>query len=348
MNAHVSNVSLERPLPAVSMIDRSDLTSYDRVCVAISGGKDSVACLLHLMDLGVPLSKIELHHHDIDGGGESFMDWPITPGYCRALADAFGLPLYHSYKEGGFLREMTRDGTRTAPIFFEKPDGSVGRVGGVAGKESTRMKFPQVSADLSVRWCSAYLKIDVMDALIRNQDRFLNSRTLVVTGERAQESASRAKYKTFEPHRSDTRDGVRRIRHVDHWRPIHAWDETRVWEIIRRFGVVPHVAYKLGWGRLSCMTCIFGSPNQCATIALTFPEFFERIARKEEAFGITIQRARSVRALALAGTAYPAAVAASPAQLALARSTVWNIPVLIDPADWIMPSGAFGEKAGPT
>src|SRR3546814_19920193 len=86
-----------------------------------------------------------------------------------------------------------------------------------------------------------------MAASIRNQDRFLGKRTLVVTGERAQESVARSKYQTFERHRTDTRDGTRKARHVDHWRPIHAWTEEQVWAVIQRFGIVPHVAYQLGW-----------------------------------------------------------------------------------------------------
>src|SRR3546814_13356546 len=80
--------------------------------------------------------------------------------------------------------------------------------------EGTRGKFPQLSPDLSVRWCSAYLKIDVMAASIRNQDRFLGKRTLVVTGERAQESVASSKYQTFERHRTDTRDGTRKAHPV--------------------------------------------------------------------------------------------------------------------------------------
>ncbi|MCG7353738.1 adenine nucleotide alpha hydrolase family protein [Roseomonas mucosa] len=93
------------------------------------------------------------------------------------------------------------------------------------GPRSTRLLFPQTSADLSVRWCSAALRIGVMDTLIRAQDRFLGSRTLVVTGERAEESPARALYAPSERHRTDTRDGTRRQRHVDHWRPVHGWSE---------------------------------------------------------------------------------------------------------------------------
>lgn len=46
-----------------------DLGAYRRLVVAFSGGKDSLAALLHLLALGVPTHAIEQHHHDIDGHG---------------------------------------------------------------------------------------------------------------------------------------------------------------------------------------------------------------------------------------------------------------------------------------
>ena len=71
-----------------------DLTTYDRVIVAFSGGKDSAACLFHLLELGVDRSKIELHHHLVDGEdqqeADGLMDWPCTNDYCRKVAEAFG------------------------------------------------------------------------------------------------------------------------------------------------------------------------------------------------------------------------------------------------------------------
>ena len=76
------------------------------------------------------------------------MDWPSTTAYCRAVTRALGVPLYLSWKEGGFLREMLRDGAPTAPICFERPGGIVGRVGG-QGPDGTRLRFPQVSANLN-------------------------------------------------------------------------------------------------------------------------------------------------------------------------------------------------------
>ena len=74
--------------------DSPDLRAYRRIVVAFSGGKDSLAALLHLLHLGVPADAIELHHHDVDGGGASFMDWPCTAGYVRAIAEHLGLRVY--------------------------------------------------------------------------------------------------------------------------------------------------------------------------------------------------------------------------------------------------------------
>jgi tRNA(Ile)-lysidine synthase TilS/MesJ len=108
----------------------ADLRNYDRIIVAFSGGKDSLGCLLTLIGAGVLPDLIELHHHDVDERGAPFMDWPCTSAYCRAIANAFGLPLYLSWKEGGFEREMLRLDSPTSPICFETPDGTVQTVGG--------------------------------------------------------------------------------------------------------------------------------------------------------------------------------------------------------------------------
>lgn len=318
-----------------------DLDSYDTVIVAFSGGKDSLACLLHLLDLGVPRERIELWHHDVDGReGSTLMDWPCTRDYCRAVAEALGVPLYYSWKVGGFEREMLREGNATAAIAFETPEGV--RFAGGQGKPGTRRKFPQVSPDLSVRWCSAYLKIDVCAAAIRNQPRFEGQRVLVVTGERAEESAARSRYQTFEPHRSDLRHGKRKRRHVDQWRPVHGWTESQVWEVIRAWRVNPHPAYRLGWGRVSCAACIFGSPNQWASLLRVNPSQFARVADYERAFGMTIKRKLSVVQEAAKGEPYTM----SEADRAAALSETFAEPIIID--DWQLPAGAFGESCGPT
>ena len=314
-----------------------DLPAYRRIVVAFSGGKDSLAALLYLLSLGVPAHAIELHHHDVDGNGPTFMDWPCTPAYVRAIAAHLGVAIYFSWREGGFARELDRAAAPTAPIRFETPDG-MGRAGG-NGPIGTRGLFPQTSADLRVRWCSPSLKIDVLAAAIRNQARFLDGSTLVVTGERAEESPVRSHYATFERHRTATA-----VRAVDHWRPVHHWSEADVWRVIGDAGIRPHPAYVLGWGRLSCRTCIFASPATWATVRLVFPDAFQRVRVREAATGRTIHRAFDVAQLADRGTPFPAALA-HPDELAQAEDVEWRMPITAEP--WMLPAGAFGDASGP-
>lgn len=251
-----------------------DPSTYDYVIVAFSGGKDSLALLLLLLEIGFPPERIELWHHDVDGQeGSVLMDWPCTRAYCLAVAQAVGVPIYYSWKIGGYERELLKWNAPTAGYLFETPSG-LQSGGGKHKKLGRRRQFPQKAADLSVRWCSAYVKIMVMDVAIRNQDRFIGRRTLVLTGERAEESSARANYEVFERHRTDLRDG-QQPRWVDHWRPVHAWPERRVWALIEKYRVNPHPAYRLGpWGRVSCAACIFGSPNQWAALrVVNRPQF---------------------------------------------------------------------------
>jgi 3'-phosphoadenosine 5'-phosphosulfate sulfotransferase (PAPS reductase)/FAD synthetase len=163
-----------------------DLSIYDKVVLFMSGGKDSIACLLELLDNGVKPEKIELWHHDVDGReGSELMDWPFMVDYNKKLAAAFNLPMYFSWLRHGFEGEMLKDNAYSHPHHVETPDGII-----VLERDtrrslpSTRLKFPQVSANLQTRWCSSALKIDVGRRALNNQDRFLGLKTLVVSGER--------------------------------------------------------------------------------------------------------------------------------------------------------------------
>lgn len=315
---------------------------YDKYILAFSGGKDCTAAFLHLLESGVPKEKIELWHHEIDGReGPALMDWDCTPGYCKAFAKAFDVPIYFSWKEGGFEREMLRQNSRTAPTKFESEDGSIRTIGGVAGKLSTRRKFPQVSGDLKVRWCSAYLKIDVCAAAIRNQMRFEGLRVCVVSGERAEESAQRAKYAEKELDRADNRDG-KAGRFVDRLRPVKHWTEQMVWDIIAIWRVRVHPCYYLGFGRCSCLFCIFGNENQTASAYVVAPHRGERIISYEKEFGYTIKRNISMGDLISQGTIYEAM---TEELLIIARSKEYSLNIFMD--DWVLPAGAFGESCGP-
>lgn len=322
-----------------------DLLGYNYYCVQFSGGKDSTAAFLYLLDQGVPRDKIELWHQEIDGRGEDLMNWEVTPDYCRRFAEAFGVKIYFQWKIGGFQREMLRSSSLTAPTRFELSDGTVGQAGGTLDKPNTRMKFPQLSADLNVRWCSGYLKVDVCKTSIVNQERFRGKRTLVISGERAEESPNRAKYAEFEPDKADKRDSKKLRRHVDRWRPVLRWKECRVWEIIERYRVRVHPCYYMGWSRCSCKFCIFSSADQMASAALVSPFLFEKLFIYETKFNYTMKRDMNLKSFIATGNPYPGI---TPELTRLATGRIYDLSVIIpDNEPWLPPSGAYGESAGP-
>jgi 3'-phosphoadenosine 5'-phosphosulfate sulfotransferase (PAPS reductase)/FAD synthetase len=321
-----------------------DLDAYDKLIVCCSQGKDSLACLFHLIDLGVDRSKIELWHHDVDGNeGSTLMDWVFMRDYARKFAKVMELPLYFSWLEGGFEGEMLKADSYSKPHKIETPNGMMVLPRDKRrSKPGTRLRFPQQSASLQTRWCSGAVKIDVGRRAINNQDRFNNSRVLFITGERREESPNRAKYNQLEAHACDRRAG-RKARHVDHWRPVLEWDESQVWDILERYRVIPPVPYRLGWSRSSCMTCIYNSASIWATIAVYFPERACQIADYEMQFGTTISRKR-LNVLEFAQQARPLEIDDLEA-LEQALSVEYKLPILLPKGEvWISPAGAYGKE----
>ena len=166
------------------------LEEYEKIIVLFSGGKDSLACVLDLLERGVPRERIELWHHDIDGGHpDRKMDWPVTQAYVRAVSEYLGLVLRTSWRVNGFWGEVYRMGA-SWPIQYTEPDSGIVRECKLSEKQirsaqlreavlssveqaeleqmGRRMKFPAKSGNLATRWCSSILKIMVADSVIRN------------------------------------------------------------------------------------------------------------------------------------------------------------------------------------
>lgn len=326
-----------------------DLDIYDHFVIAVSGGKDSWGCLLHLIDPGIDLSKVELWHHDVDGReGSTLMDWPFMADYNRKLAKAFGLPIYFSWLEGGFEGEMLKNNTYGRPHYVETPEGLIVLERDTKrAKPGTRLKFPQVGANLQTRWCSSALKIDVARRALNNQSRFDGKKVLFITGERREESANRAKYNQLEPHACDRRFG-RKKRHVDTWRPVLHWTEEQVWDALQCHGVVAPVPYRLGWGRSSCMKCIFNDAAIWATLQHHFPGSLDDIAAYEEQFGTTISRNR-INVIDVSKKAEPLDIKDEEAFLQAIKREYTLSVLLDDNVQWTMPAGAFGKTGcGPS
>lgn len=269
------------------------LEMYDLVIVLISGGKDSIACYYKLLELGVPKSKIEFWHHDIDGGHPSrTMDWRCTVNYIRSFAEAEQIPLRVSWRKNGFFGELYRIGASELIEYVDPETGEIYqcppskkymecqklKVAAISEMENKlaefgyRMKFPMKSGDLSRRWCSAYLKIMVADTVLRNMNSVaanltktrMDIKLLIVSGERRGESVGRSKYNEIEIHRTNAVSKHHRT--VHQWRPVIDYSEKDIWEVLKRHKVNPHPCYRAGWNRCSCAMCIFSTPQLFAGI----------------------------------------------------------------------------------
>ena len=165
----------------------------------------------------------------------------------------------------------------------------------------------------------------------------------MLTGERGEESSARGKYNIIEADRSDGRDG-KKGRHVDHFRPIRDWSEQEVWDAMKALNVRPHPAYEMGFGRVSCMKCIFGNADQFASAYAIDPEGTQEIADLEKEFGVTIKRKESVEDLVAKGSPYDA-ITKEEADLSMSHH--YTKSIIVPEGEWKLPAGAFGESCGP-
>ena len=291
------------------------LEMYDLVIVLISGGKDSIACYYKLLELGVPKSKIEFWHHDVDGGHPSrTMDWRCTANYIRSFAEAEQIPLRVSWRKNGFFGELYRIGASELIEWVDPETGEIYqcppskkymecqklKVAAISEMENKlaefgyRMKFPMKSGDLSRRWCSAYLKIMVADTVLRNMNSVaanltktrMDIKLLIVSGERRGESVGRSKYNEIEIHRTNAVSKHHRT--VHQWRPVIDYSEKDIWEVLKRHKVNPHPCYRAGWNRCSCAMCIFSTPQLFAGIRELYPKEYALLCQDEKVLGFTL------------------------------------------------------------
>ncbi|WP_374724223.1 phosphoadenosine phosphosulfate reductase domain-containing protein [Calidifontibacillus erzurumensis] len=281
---------VETSVPNTKKVDLFPLEEYDHILISLSSGKDSMACLLYLMEIGAPTEKMEICHQSVDGKEDThaeLMDWGTVESYAEAVGDLFGIPVSFQWRARGFYGELMRKDSLSGDVYY-LDNGKIHYLPTKNGKPNTRLKFPAMSSDLRVRWCSAYLKIDVFRRVLNNHPKYQGTvenpkKILVITGERREESYNRSKYNETEYHPSHSQ---KRIVHA--WRPIIDWTEQMVWDIFERWKIRPYVAYYLGFNRTSCLGCIFSTPDLWAIVREIAPERFRRLVELEKELNHTI------------------------------------------------------------
>lgn len=266
------------------------------IIASLSAGKDSAVMLpLLVQDYGP--ENVIAHYQVLPE------DWPETLDYNRELCARVGVQLVAqqiiyapaSVEPGSrdTQRLAIRDIRSNADII---PPGTPGAITGIVDL-ALRRGWPP---GMSVRWCTSYFKIRLLDAWIAQQQRgalALGSEVIVALGERAGESPRRANKQASGPRFS------RKAYRVQNWLPIQQWSRRQVFRGLRDFGLRPHPAYahqgmseremydvdEEGGPRISCRFCIYASFSELCHQAQMEANWglLDQIRRFEEASGRT-------------------------------------------------------------
>ncbi|MBP1931761.1 phosphoadenosine phosphosulfate reductase family protein [Ammoniphilus resinae] len=332
-------------------VDLLPLEDYDHILISESAGKDSMACLFHLQDIGVDMRKVELYHQSVDGGPDDpiFMDWPCTESYLEAVGQFFGIPVRYQWRDRGFKGELLRKDSITGDVYYYDDSGNKIWLPSQDKEKyrNTRLKWPALSSDLRTRWCSAAIKIDVFRRVLSNHPKFKGTKenpkkVLVVTGERREESFQRSRYLECELHSSNCQ-----TRLVHAWRPVIDWKERDVWDAYEKRRFLPLVSYQLGWNRTSCFSCIFSTPDLWAMLREIAPERFQMLVEVEKEIGHTIDPKMSLTEKANLGS-IDRLPKGEEFNLYIERAfhRSYRVEDLIM-EKWHLPAGAFRRGGGP-
>lgn len=244
------------------------------VVVSMSGGKDSTATYLYLLESGF-IEKCEKQgRRVIRVFADTGWELPETYDYVEQLQNQFGKihrvalwvpiagevcpqnfdhlhPLWATSRGGnnGFM-----DGDKAA--MAKIVEARIGRYSPMLRLIIQRGYFPT-----SVRrWCTDYTKKEPIVSFLSKYDDPTNT-----IGVRAEESPSRAKFPAWAW--SDDYD-------CWVWRPIKHWTKSDVISIHNRFGIAPNPLYLQGSGagRVGCGPCVFSGKNDILWLSVNHPE----------------------------------------------------------------------------
>jgi 3'-phosphoadenosine 5'-phosphosulfate sulfotransferase (PAPS reductase)/FAD synthetase len=184
-----------------------------------SGGKDSQAMYLVLREL-VPAAQLVHVHADLGR-----VEWAGAVEHIKATTA--GEPLHVCRSRRDLLKVVEERGMFPSP---------------------------------ANRWCTSDLKRGPIEKVVRHLTYARKAEGhpswhLVVNceGLRADESTKRKKMLPFEFDKGNSKAG----REWYQWLPVHAWSEDQVFAKIAAAGQQPHIVYRMGMKRFSCVFCIY-------------------------------------------------------------------------------------------
>ncbi|KPC02244.1 phosphoadenosine phosphosulfate reductase family protein (plasmid) [Pseudomonas amygdali pv. lachrymans] len=235
-------------LPQVATTPEIDMLLKQRTVVAlgVSGGKDSIACLIavhrYLNSIGFQGPRTAVH---ADLGS---VEWEQSVIKCQEAADKLGWKLEVVKRAAGGMMER----------WLKRWENNVERY---IDLSCVQLILPWSTP--SMRFCTSELKSAVIRSHLKRTYPDFN--ILNATGVRRQESSNRAKMPVAKHEPLAARRGFEAYQ----WNPIIEWDVGSVWAAIASEGLDPHEAYtRYGMTRVSCRWCIMSSAGDAYNASL--------------------------------------------------------------------------------
>jgi 3'-phosphoadenosine 5'-phosphosulfate sulfotransferase (PAPS reductase)/FAD synthetase len=261
--------------PKAPTHDRVDLTSYDKIVVSTSGGKDSVVTLWRVVRMAIEqgvLDRVVVVHADLGR-----VEWEGTQEIAKAQADHFGVPFVVVSRIGDIC-EKTSNIYRKGEAYGDMLDYAIRR-----GEWYS----------MGCRYCTSEFKrapINKFYTRLTNEWRAAKGlnpaglkggpcRILDVQGLRSQESPRRDKMQQLAVRKSNARQ------HVDTWLPVKEWTHDEIWHVINREALPMHPAYSYGMKRLSCAFCVFAGRDSLVCAAAHNRKLLDLHCEIEEQIG---------------------------------------------------------------
>lgn len=247
-----------------------DLASFDIILVNSSAGKDSQAMLnhvcFHARKQGV-LDRVVCVHADLGRA-----EWAGTRELAAEQAAHYGVRFI-------VTEAYDKDGNRRDLLQHVLEHGKwMGYATRFCTSEHKRGPIMRVMTQLTNELHGNVRTSKANPSKLGRQVRILNC-----MGHRREEGKARKKMPQMEANKKAT-NGRREV--ID-YRPIHDWNEQRVWSVIRLSKVRHHPAYDLGMPRLSCVFCFYAPKDALLIAAKHNPELLREYVEVEQAINHT-------------------------------------------------------------
>ena len=226
----------------------TSIPKFDTYIIGVSGGKDSTALWCWALE-NLPPDRVRIVHNPTGAS------WPGNDEYLAMLEHRFDMKIKR-VRAGDRPLPSRRDG-KSRPAYLEAPT--------LFDSIRARGYWPSHR----VRYCTGYLKQHPTCLYARE---FNNS--VIVTGERAEESASRSKLPEL--------GKIYLKQRV--WRPILNWSSADVLAMLNRHGLPINPTYRFA-PRVGCWCCPLSSNHQALNFCRQYPQEARRWVELEREIG---------------------------------------------------------------